>query len=255
MLTTKAFLYRWTQKSTGKWYEGSRTRKGCHPEDGYICSSKVVAPMIVENQDDWYREILDIGEPKYIRALEEIRLKSLDAKNDPMSYNQDNADGNFTTTGMIFTDEHRANLSKASKGKPKTESHRKNMDAANQKKATDPVILEKLRKPKPAGHGVSVSKATKGKKKSATHCKNLSIAQTKVAKKLRKDKTYEEIFGEEKSVDIKKRMSEKLSLIKGDKHHAHGKTYEEIYGLEKAAEMRWARTKEGRIAKKLKEET
>jgi hypothetical protein len=87
-----AFLYRWTQKSTGMWYEGSRTERGCHPNDGYLCSSDVVKPMLLENQQDWSREILVIGEPKYIRKLETTRLKSLDAKNDPMSYNQSNAE-------------------------------------------------------------------------------------------------------------------------------------------------------------------
>lgn len=98
-MSTFAYLYRWTQKSTGMWYEGSRTERGCHPEDGYICSSKKVKPMITENLDDWTREILVIGEPAYIRKLEEIRLNDLDAKNNPMSYNEDNADGKFTTTG------------------------------------------------------------------------------------------------------------------------------------------------------------
>lgn len=97
---TIAYLYRWTQKSTGMWYEGSRTRKGCHPNDGYICSAPVVETMITENQEDWAREILVMGESKYIRKLEELRLTSLDAKNDPMSYNKDNANGKFTTTGI-----------------------------------------------------------------------------------------------------------------------------------------------------------
>lgn len=95
---TVAFLYRWTQKSTGKWYEGSRTASKCHPDDGYICSSRLVKPMILENKDDWYREILVIGDPKYIRELETKRLKSLDAKNDPMSFNRNNADGDFLGT-------------------------------------------------------------------------------------------------------------------------------------------------------------
>jgi len=95
-----AFLYRWTQKSTGMWYEGSRTKQGCHPEDGYICSSKTVEPMIIENKNDWVREILVIGESKYIRSLEAKRLSLLDAKNDPMSYNKDNATGKFNTVGI-----------------------------------------------------------------------------------------------------------------------------------------------------------
>lgn len=97
--TTVAYLYRLTQISTGKWYEGSRTAKGCHPNDGYICSSNEVQPMVLANPNDWKREILLIGNPKYIRAMEEKRLISLDAKRDPMSFNCDNANGTFSVAG------------------------------------------------------------------------------------------------------------------------------------------------------------
>jgi hypothetical protein len=96
---TIAFLYKWTQKSTGMWYVGSRTAKGCHPTDGYICSSKYVKPMILENEDDWFREVLMLGEPKFIRYMESRFLGYLAAKDDPNSYNKDNADGNFTSLG------------------------------------------------------------------------------------------------------------------------------------------------------------
>jgi hypothetical protein len=99
MKTTIAFLYRWTQLSTGMWYEGSRTRKGCHPEDGYICSSKTVKPMILKNKNDWVRNVLVIGESKYILELESTRLNQLDAKNDPMSFNMHNGDGKFSMLG------------------------------------------------------------------------------------------------------------------------------------------------------------
>jgi len=91
MKKTIAFLYRWTEKSTGMWYEGSRSANGCYPEDGYVCSSEDVKPMILECPANWSREILVMGEPGYIRKLETARLVSLDAKNDPMSYNKSNA--------------------------------------------------------------------------------------------------------------------------------------------------------------------
>jgi hypothetical protein len=50
-METKAYLYRWTHIPSQKWYVGSRTGKGCHPDDGYICSSKIVKPMITENKN------------------------------------------------------------------------------------------------------------------------------------------------------------------------------------------------------------
>jgi len=94
---TYAFVYKWTELSTGKWYIGSRTRNGSHPNDGYICSSKIVKPLILENRDNWAREILCIGYPKDMRKLEDAYLVLLNAKHDPMSYNM--SDGTFSTTG------------------------------------------------------------------------------------------------------------------------------------------------------------
>jgi hypothetical protein len=52
LLNTQAFLYKWTHLPSGKWYVGSRTAKGCHPEDGYYCSSKEVKPLILANPQD-----------------------------------------------------------------------------------------------------------------------------------------------------------------------------------------------------------
>jgi hypothetical protein len=100
-MNTVAFLYRWTHVPTGKWYEGSRTAKGCHPDDGYVCSSKTVKPMILENKSEWKREILVIGDAVYIAELEAARLANIDAKNDPMSFNLHNGDGKFVMTGKI----------------------------------------------------------------------------------------------------------------------------------------------------------
>lgn len=119
------FLYKWTEISTGKWYVGSRTAKGCHINDGYLCSSKVVRPMISESPNNWKREILCVGNPKYIVQLEAKYLKKLNAKNDSASYNYHNGDGKFTTTGMIMPNDIRKKMSKARVGKPLSEEHRK----------------------------------------------------------------------------------------------------------------------------------
>ena len=118
---TTAFLYRWTHVTTGMWYVGSRTAAGCHPEDGYICSSKQVKPLIIENANEWNREILVIGDSKYILFLENQYLTLLDAKNDLMSYNRHNGDGKFTTSGTKWTKERREQTVKSMNGvsKPK----------------------------------------------------------------------------------------------------------------------------------------
>ena len=37
-METVAYVYKWIHIPTGKWYIGSRTRVGSHPDDGYYCS-------------------------------------------------------------------------------------------------------------------------------------------------------------------------------------------------------------------------
>ena len=100
MINTRAYLYKWTHKTSHMWYVGSRTRKNCHPGDNYICSSKSVKPLIINNRNEWVREILCIGLPKDIRVLEARYLTKLDAKNNPMSFNKHNGDGKFSSIGI-----------------------------------------------------------------------------------------------------------------------------------------------------------
>jgi len=97
---TQAYLYRWTEIATGKWYVGSRYAKNCHPNDGYICTSRHVKPLIQNNPDGWVREILVIGMPKDMRDLEARYLVLLDAAKNPMSYNRTNGNKNFHTVGI-----------------------------------------------------------------------------------------------------------------------------------------------------------
>jgi len=129
----KPFVYRWTELSTGKWYIGSRTAKGCHPDDGYLCSSKIVRPLIDANPRDWRREVLFLGgeEEDGMLAVEKETelLQKLDAKNDPMSYNQHNGGGKFSNVGMKMSSEQKAKLSAAMAGKKLSEEHRAKLSA------------------------------------------------------------------------------------------------------------------------------
>lgn len=115
---TTAYVYKWTHIPTMKWYIGSRTSKNCHPMDGYICSSRIVKPMILENVDDWKREIIDTGNVEEMLLLETTILETFDAKNDPKSFNQHNGDGKFKNKGGVsLTETHKMNLSLSKKGK------------------------------------------------------------------------------------------------------------------------------------------
>ena len=90
---TTAYVYRWTHLPTGCWYIGSRTAKGCHPNDGYICSSKIVKPLVQHNPGQWARTILATGTAEQMRKLERDILVGCNAKKDVMSFNRNNADG------------------------------------------------------------------------------------------------------------------------------------------------------------------
>jgi hypothetical protein len=99
-MSNSAFVYKWTHLPTLCWYIGSRTAKGCFINDGYICSSKKVKPLIESAQSEWSREVIATGSPAEMLELETVLLELFDAKNDPRSYNQHNGDGRFTTLGV-----------------------------------------------------------------------------------------------------------------------------------------------------------
>ena len=91
-----AFVYKWTHIPSMKWYIGSRTNKKAHPDDGYICSSKVVKKMINENRGEWRRIIIEISEDcEKMYDLETELLQLADAARDPRSFNKHNNDGKW----------------------------------------------------------------------------------------------------------------------------------------------------------------
>ena len=99
-MSTTAFVYKWVHLPSLKWYIGSRTAQGCSPDDGYVCSSKKVKPLIESAQSEWSREVIATGNPADMLELETTLLELFDAKNDLRSYNQHNGDGKFTTAGL-----------------------------------------------------------------------------------------------------------------------------------------------------------
>ena len=123
-ITHTSFVYKWIHLPTGKWYIGSRTAKGCHPEDGYISSSQLIKPLIKQNPTEWKREIIKTGSPEEMIKLETTLLESLDAKHNTMSFNQHNGDGKFTRTGVTVSEDTRKKQSESikkvhpNKGKP-----------------------------------------------------------------------------------------------------------------------------------------
>jgi hypothetical protein len=171
-ITHTSFVYKWTHLPTGKWYIGSRTAKGCHPEDGYISSSLIIKPLIKQNPTEWEREIIKTGTPEEMVILETTLLKSLDAKNDLMSFNQHNGDGKFTRTGVVVPLETRMKQSEAvkgdkhpnkgkpspNKGKVASEETRRKQSEAKEGKKRKPFTDQTIEKMKTAAYARAEAK-------------------------------------------------------------------------------------------------
>lgn len=136
---TQAFLYLWIEKSSGKWYLGSRTAKGCNPNDGYICSSHLVRPLIEANRNNWERFIITVGDSKQIKWYEDRLLQILDARKDPNSYNRTNNDGKFGYTGESLPKEVKSKISAALKNRKKPQrsiEHSRNIVESRRRNGT-----------------------------------------------------------------------------------------------------------------------
>lgn len=170
MKQTNAYLYRWTELSTGKWYIGARYAKGCYPDDGYICTSKIVKPMILENRDNWQREILCIGDPQYIVDLEASYLTAINAKDNPLCFNKHNGDGKFSSVGKPSSLRGRQGNRKGKKNSPehnaKASAKLKGRVAHNKGKPMSEEQKEKIRATKRA-NPIKMS-AESNKKRSET---------------------------------------------------------------------------------------
>jgi hypothetical protein len=186
MKETKAYLYKWTEISTGKYYIGARYANGCHPDDGYICTSKIVKPLIEANRNNWVREILCVGTPDYIVNLESSYLTKLDAKNDPMCYNKHNGDGKFSSLGKPSSlkgrvgnrkgkknsEEHKAKASAKLKGKP---AYNKGVPMSQEQR--ERLRLANLGKTQTEESNLKRSEALKGRKKTEEHNAKVSAAK------------------------------------------------------------------------------
>lgn len=137
------FIYRWVHVPTGKWYIGSHSSKTSHPNDGYICSSKIVKPLIENNKSEWHREIILFGSKSYVREIEFKLLTLLDAKNDENSFNLHHG-GNKFTPPSFRTEKDKLSISKKLTGRKLSEETKM-----------------KMRKPKSKEHAIKIGLASK----------------------------------------------------------------------------------------------
>jgi len=150
---TQAYVYKWTHIPTLKWYVGSRSKKGCHPDDGYICSSEIVKPLIKSCPNEWRREIIAVGDPIEMRELEFEILNLFDAATDPRSFNKSNGrkqfvnlgDGPGPMTGKKHSLETKKRIGESSKGRVQTAEKKLKISQALTGKSKTAEHIEKMR--------------------------------------------------------------------------------------------------------------
>lgn len=127
-----AFVYRWTDHRHNKYYIGAH--KG-QPDDGYVCSSKVMLAEYRLRRNDFTRDILDIfGTWQDALTYECDLLVEVDAKNNPTYYNRSNGCRFYTA----LTEETKAKISRANKGRTPSAEARNKM---SEKRKGQPSIM------------------------------------------------------------------------------------------------------------------
>lgn len=164
---TMPYVYKWTHLPTLKWYVGSRTSKNSHPDDGYICSSKIVKEEILKYPTEWRRDIVAIGTKNEMTELEGVILTTLNARDDLRSFNKHNNDGNFKFVGGVPNSKrHNEKISTALKGIIRSEEYKKKMSSVKKGKPNHKLSIATKGVPKP-----NVSKAKKGKPQPKAVCR------------------------------------------------------------------------------------
>jgi hypothetical protein len=91
-MLTQPYVYKLTHVPSNRWYVGARYAKGCHPQDEYMSSSKIVKSLFQSDPLNWKKEIVMTGTVDKVCELETFILQETDAKNDEQSFNQHNND-------------------------------------------------------------------------------------------------------------------------------------------------------------------
>jgi hypothetical protein len=209
------YVYEITELSTGMRYIGTRTGKGCYPEEfgvKYFTSSKIVKPKLIENPDGWTLEILGTGTSKEMIALETKLLKEVDAANHPGYYNQHNGDGKFDATGK------KRSPKSIEKGRLKLLGRKRPPEVIEKMRATKakkypkkikppkppkPIKVKKILPPKGPHKSIGIPKTLEHRKKISLGQKGRTSAmkgkKNPGLSKALKGKTYAEIMGPEKA--------------------------------------------------------
>jgi hypothetical protein len=113
--TNEAFVYCWTDRLTNKLYVG--WHKG-QPDDGYICSSKIMLQEYKNRSSDFTRQVLASGNMTDMINFETKILIAFNAAKDKMFYNMHNGNGNFYLKCHTEESKNKISIGKTGKLRP-----------------------------------------------------------------------------------------------------------------------------------------
>lgn len=88
------------------------------PDDGYVCSGKLMLQEYKVRPEDFSREIVAFGSYQEMYIMETAILKAAKADKDPGFYNQHLNTGKFTTAGTRMTTETKNKIRTKALGRP-----------------------------------------------------------------------------------------------------------------------------------------
>jgi group I intron endonuclease len=134
------YIYKTICTVSNKYYIGMHSTDDI--DDGYLGSGKVLQYSIKKHgKQNHIKEIIEYFPDRIQLALREKELITDDILNDPMCINL-RYGGNGGMPGMNVTEETRAKLSKAGKGRPHSEEHKAKIGIANAGKIRTPEMIQ-----------------------------------------------------------------------------------------------------------------
>ena len=129
----EAFIYCWTDTNCNMLYVG--THKGT-PDDGYVCSGKLMLEEYNKRPQDFKREVMAFGSYNDMINFETKILKAVNAAEDKSFYNQHNGDGNFFNKGHTETTRAKLKIARNKRNEqPNTGNHHSEEARAKQSAA------------------------------------------------------------------------------------------------------------------------
>ena len=134
----EAFIYCWTDTNRNMLYVG--THKGT-PDDGYVCSGKLMLEEYNKRPQDFKREVMAFGSYNDMINFETKILKAANAASNKSFYNQHNGDGNFYCKGHSLETRNKIKISLT--GKKRTAEQRVRMSESKKNKIPAMVYTRK----------------------------------------------------------------------------------------------------------------